>query len=155
MQLTEHFADTELGVAGVDARIVANATQLCRLLLEPIRAKFGPVAVDDGYRNAAHNAAVGGATDSQHLYEGANSAADIRLLAWTIGFVFDWIRLESGLPFDQVILERARGMRTPTCIHISYNGALAAQRREALVGETHGTGVYVRVEVGNAAGATG
>jgi hypothetical protein len=145
MQLTDHFADTELGVAGQDAQIVANATHLCLILLEPIREQFGPLAIDDGYRNPQHNAAVGGAPDSQHLYIGQNAAADIRPMAAGLQVVFDWIRLQSHLQFDQCILEFSHSL--PACIHISYNGGLAQQRREAMTGETNGAGPYENVEV--------
>jgi hypothetical protein len=148
MQLTPHFQDTELGVAGQDAQITANAVQLCTELLEPIRAQFGPVAVDDGYRNPQHNAAVGGASNSQHLYLDQNSAADIRTLTVDLVDAFAWIRLDSGLPFDQIILEVAPGTQNPSCIHISYNGALAQQRRQAFTGETNGAGAYSPVAVG-------
>jgi zinc D-Ala-D-Ala carboxypeptidase len=149
MQLTDHFADTELGVSGCVPQIVANATQLCTILLEPIRAQFGPVAISDGYRDPAHNAAVGGVSGhSQHLYLDQNSAADIAGLAdSTLENAFDWIRLESHLPFDQVILEVNPTSKLPSCIHISYNGALSKQRREALTGETNGAGAYQVVAV--------
>jgi hypothetical protein len=146
MQLTEHFADTELGVAGCDPQIIANATQLCTLLLEPIRARFGPVNVHDGYRTPEHNQRVGGAADSQHLYLGLNSAADIDCIGHELPWVFDWIRLGSHLPFDQVILEHNSAAQV-VCIHISYNGALAAQRRMALEGMTNGQSGYTSVEV--------
>jgi hypothetical protein len=144
-QLTEHFADTELGVAGCSIQIITNAIQLCTLLLEPIRSQFGPVNVHDGYRDAAHNRRVGGAADSQHLYLGLNSAADIGA-STSYGNVFDWIRLESHLPFDQVILERNSNGET-ACVHISYNGALTTQRREALEGMTNGQSGYTHVAV--------
>jgi len=149
MQLSPHFADTELDVAGQSPQIVANATQLCTILLEPIRAQFGPLHINDGYRDAEHNAAVGGAKTSQHLYLEENSAADF--IPLDIGVlletVFDWIRLESHLPFDQVILEVFSGTQIPACIHISYNGALTTQRRMVLTGETNGAGAYTAVQV--------
>jgi hypothetical protein len=147
MQLTPHFADTELGVAGMIGQVRDNAQQICEVLLEPLRAKFGPIAVNSGYRDAAHNAAVGGEPDSQHLYLGRNSAADTRPLNVDLAIAFDWIRLQSHLPFDQVILECAPGTKTPSCIHISYDGALRRQRREALTGETNGAGPYEPVQV--------
>lgn len=44
-------------------------------LLQQIRDHFGgPVSISSGYRTAAHNAKVGGASQSQHLY---GAAADI------------------------------------------------------------------------------
>jgi len=146
MQLTPHFADTELGVAGCSPQIIANATQLCTLLLEPIRAQFGPVNVHDGYRTPEHNQRVGGAPDSQHLYLGQSSAADIDASPMPYQTVFDWIRLESHLPFDEVILERNKA-GIDRCIHISYNGALETQRHMALEGMTNGQSAYTSVAV--------
>ena len=47
------------------------------VVLQCIREHFGkPVTITSGYRTAAHNAAVGGATSSQHLL---GRAADIRV----------------------------------------------------------------------------
>ena len=145
MKLTEHFSDTELGVAGCSDQIIANATELCVKILEPIRAQFGPVAVHDGYRDAAHNARVGGKPDSQHLYLDQNSAADISCPSSGLSEVFDWIRLESELPFDEVILEYSGGV--PACVHVSYNGSLTNERREALTGQTGAGKVYTPVKV--------
>ena len=45
---------------------VAALTQLCVDILEPIRAKFGPVVIHSGYRSAAVNAAICGSATSQH-----------------------------------------------------------------------------------------
>ena len=46
-------------------------------LLQKIRDHFGrPVVITSGYRTAAHNRSVGGASYSQHLY---GRAADIRV----------------------------------------------------------------------------
>lgn len=143
MQLTEHFADTELRVAGADAQIVANATALCAAILEPIRAKFGPVTITSGYRSPTGNEAAGGVTNSQHLYEGGNAAADIRVQPMVI--IFDWITQQSELPFDQAILETDE-TDTPRCIHLSYvNGG--TQRREALTGGVNGTKPYLPAPV--------
>ena len=145
MQLTPHFADTELGVAGCEWRLIDNATMLCLKILEPIRAQFGAVTVDDGYRDPGHNGRVGGVSNSQHLYLGGNSAADVRPVSGMIQEAFDWIRLESGLPFDQAILEYEHGV--PACVHVSYDCDRATQRREALIGETNGRGAYTPATV--------
>ena len=150
MQLSEHFADTELGVVGASPQIVANAVQLCETLLEPIRAQFGAASLSNGYRPELANEAAGGVSDSQHLYLEQNSAADmVRFANADLPTAFDWIRLQSGLSFDQVILEYAAHVEplTPACIHISYNGALATQRRMALYGYTNGAGPYTPAEV--------
>ena len=147
MQLSPNFADTELGVEQAPVQVVVNATCLCDKLLEPIRAHFGgPVGLSCGWRPPAHNAAVGGKKDSQHLYLGGNSAGDIEKLSVPLQEGFDWIRLESGLPFDQLILEGSNS--TPRCIHISYNSARTAQRRQALTGSTGAGKVYIPVKVG-------
>jgi hypothetical protein len=145
MQLTEHFADTELGVDGAASQIIANAMYICQELLEPIRAQFGPVHVHDGYRPPAHNAAVGGKLTSYHLYDGTQSAADIDVLPTDYQAAFDWIRLESGLPFDKVILE-TNDADVPACIHLQIDSAVAP-RRQAYVGKTGAGTVYTPVAV--------
>lgn len=80
MQLSPHFALSEMacrdGCGGEnDPLIIADLKSLCANVLEPLRAKLGtPITVNDGFRCAAHNAAVGGVSDSQHL---RGRAADI------------------------------------------------------------------------------
>lgn len=153
MQLTPHFTDAELGVQlragyGATPQQFENAAQLCSVLLEPIREHLnGPISLSCGYRPPADNEGTGGASNSQHLYLGLNSAADMDKMPVSFQEAFDWIRLESHLDFDQLILEKSKATGLDACVHISYNGALAVQRREALVGETHGTGKYTRVQV--------
>ncbi len=59
---------------GTDTVMVDEALTV---VLQCIREHFGkPVTITSGYRTAAHNAAVGGAKSSQHLY---GRAADIRV----------------------------------------------------------------------------
>lgn len=59
---------------GTDTVMVDEALTV---VLQCIREHFGkPVTTTSGYRTAAHNAAVGGAKSSQHLY---GRAADIRV----------------------------------------------------------------------------
>lgn len=55
---------------------------LCRNYLEPLRKRFGAIAVTSGYRHQAYNAAIGGATQSVHIYDypgrdGSAVAADV------------------------------------------------------------------------------
>jgi len=128
MQLTEHFADRELGVAGeIDPRIYANAVFLCKEVLEPIHAKFGAVRIHDGYRDPGHN------------------AADVDAQGTTIQILFDWLRLESDLPFDKVILEK-NAAEVPACVHIQID-RLNKPRRQAFIGHTGNSLRYDQVEV--------
>lgn len=82
-QLTPHFALSEF--VGRDGerppgRSLPVLRNLCRLYLEPLRASYGPVTVLSGHRSPQHNAAVGGAPLSQHVYgeHGYGVAADVR-----------------------------------------------------------------------------
>lgn len=145
MQLTPHFADTELGVEGASPQIVNNAIYLCEQLLEPIRAKFGPVNVHDGYRPPAHNEAVGGKPASYHLYDGTQAAADIDVLPTGFQDLFDWIRLKSHLPFDKVILE-TNSAGEPATVHLQIDSAVSP-RRLAYTGSTGAGTVYVPQKV--------
>ena len=141
MQLSPHFSLDELGVIGAPEQVYQIAVYICETLLEPIRAQFGPVTVHDGYRPPAHNAAVGGKPTSYHLYTGTQSAADIDALPTPYQTLFDWIRLESGLPFDKVILETdASG--EPACVHLQVDSAVAP-RRLAYTGNTGAGTVYI------------
>ena len=81
---------------------VVNLTALVNNLLDPLRDWYGkPLTVSSGYRCAALNKAIKGASNSQHM---SGQAADIdtgdrqqnKLL-------FDYI--QKNLPFDQLIDE--------------------------------------------------
>ena len=52
---------------------------LCRQFLEPLRARFGPVHINSGYRPQAYNASIGGASRSYHNYDihSNDQAADV------------------------------------------------------------------------------
>jgi Peptidase M15 len=141
LKLTENFSDVELGVAGVEERLQRNARELCARVLEPVRARFGkPVRVHCGYRNPEHNRRVGGKHNSWHLFEGSRAAADFHVEGESLHSVFDWLRLQSELPFDKVILESSGG--TPRCVHVQMD-CMAAPRRLAYSGSTGAGTVYV------------
>ena len=146
VQLTEHFTVEELGIVPADPVLMQNALYLCEQLLEPIRAKFGPVHVHDGYRAPAHNFEVGGKEKSYHLYLAGEAAADIDVKP-TAGLseLFDWIRLESGLPFDKVILEFGE-LAGEGCVHLQIDRS-NAPRRLAYVGATGAATEYQQVDV--------
>jgi hypothetical protein len=145
VQLTEHFSDFELGVDGQESRILTSAQFLCVKLLEPIRSQFGPVRIHDGYRSPDHNAAVGGKPASWHQFDGTQSAVDFDCIGASYQAVFDWIRLESDLPFDKVILEN-NSAGEPRCIHVQVDRQANA-RREAYVGTTGAGTVYLPMQV--------
>lgn len=145
--LTEHFSENELGVDGAEARLVTNATFICSELLEPIRAHYGvPMHVHCGYRRPDHNAAVGGKPTSFHLFQDGRCAADFDIHGVSMIETFRWIRAESGLPFDKVILEYS-AQDAPACIHIQAD-LNNAPRRQAFVGGTGDSQTYTEVAVG-------
>ena len=146
MELTEHFSYEALGLAfpARDPRLVENALFLCQQLLEPIRTHYGAVIVNDGYRAPDQNASVGGKPTSYHLFTDGRAAADIEFYSIGLQDAFDWIRLESELPFDKVILEGETG--NPRCIHLQID-RLNPPRRQAFTGSTGAGTVYPQVEV--------
>jgi hypothetical protein len=121
MNLSPHFTLAELtrtssGISNVPTDAEVKALEALALtLLEPVRAKFGPVSIHSGYRNPAVNAAIGGSKSSQHM---KGEAADFHCTGATLETVMRWIVVESGLSYGQVILEgHTKGK--PTWIHLS------------------------------------
>src|SRR5215472_3551271 len=109
--------------------------------MEPLRGKFGPIIIHDGYRSPTHNVEVGGIPNSYHLFNDDNAAADFSPEAYNLGMAFDYIRLGSSLNFDKVILERNKRTLAPSAIHIQYHcGDKTKNRREAYEGFTFGQG---------------
>ena len=122
---------------------VALARVFCSEILEPIRKRFGSMVITSGYRCPALNALVHGVPDSDHQWNSERIAADFFTPQADLKEVFDWLRLESNLLFDQVIREHSSG-RGGDCIHISYR---LHPRRMAMVGATHNQTGYQHVEV--------
>ena len=67
------------------------ATELC-LFLERARTEFGnqPIIITSGHRPKAVNDAVGGATDSEHLYKPGCGAIDWYIKNVSVKLVQDW-----------------------------------------------------------------
>lgn len=90
MQLTQNFKLSEFSSRGqpVPDKYLCNVRVLATNL-QVIRAKIGqPLVIVSGYRSPAHNTAVGGATNSQHL---TASAADLRCAGVTNQQLYDTI----------------------------------------------------------------
>ena len=112
MTLTEHFSFEELtrtrqadlqDANRREARDYIDRLKLVAQMLEVIRAKFGPVRVNSGFRGPALNAATKGASSTSQHSKG--EAADIVCPAVTVDELHRWIVCESGIPFGQCILE--------------------------------------------------
>jgi hypothetical protein len=102
-----------------DTSIACNLTALCEKVLEPVRAIAGrSLAVTSGYRSAALNKRVGGASNSQHLF---GEAADIVPAGGEVMALALAVRMREDIPFDQLIFEnRMRGGQWRQWIHISH-----------------------------------
>lgn len=87
--------------------------------MEAVRALFNrPIEITSGYRNPVVNAAVGGVETSAHA---KGHAADFHVDGLSDLEVARKIR-DSGLKFDQLILEKNR------CVHISFDPGLMRQQ---------------------------
>jgi zinc D-Ala-D-Ala carboxypeptidase len=119
--LSPHFTLSELtrtatGLPNTPtAEHLAALTAMCSTLIEPVRARFGPVSIHSGYRSTAVNEKIGGSVTSQHM---RGEAADFHVPGVALETVFRWIVTESGLRFGQVILE-GHTPAEPTWIHLS------------------------------------
>ncbi len=144
----EEFTRTSRKIANVPPpEVVERLRWLCTFILEPIRERFKlPMHITSGYRCVNLNGAVGGANNSFHKADEDRAACDFQIRGVKLERVFHWLRLQSGLLFDTVILERGREERheLDDCIHVQIN---SAPRRRALVGATHGKGSYTSLEV--------
>jgi zinc D-Ala-D-Ala carboxypeptidase len=140
MNLSPHFTFDELTRTGQTALQDSNRkeasqylqalTDLCSQLLEPVRARFGPVSIHSAFRGPSVNAAIGGSKTSQHM---KGEAADFHCPGATLDQVMRWIVHDSGLKYGQVILEGPNGR--PTWIHISLGEPyrVGSSCRQALV----------------------
>ena len=71
VRLSRHFVLAEFHChdgTRVPGKAVPALRRLVRQVLQPMRDQFGRCTVHSGFRTDAHNASVGGAPRSQHLY---------------------------------------------------------------------------------------
>lgn len=151
MKLTEHFTLHEFEKSAtaaahginnsVPSRFIPVLQQLCKEVLEPLRAYVGkPIIISSGYRCNQLNVKVGGAYSSQHML---GEAADIKLPLTSYTFWTDnkqhtdvetahkwkdW--LERNVNFDQIILETSNGR--DYWLHISCRRNLKANRHQII-----------------------
>jgi zinc D-Ala-D-Ala carboxypeptidase len=95
-----------------------NLITLCEKVLEPIRAKYGPINISSGYRSKALNHYIGGSLNSQHCEA---KAADIDMDGMggaSNTEIFNYIK--DSLDFDQLIWEFGTN-ENPDWVHVSYN----------------------------------
>lgn len=107
------------------AKIVENLQLLVTNVLDPLRLAWGrPVIVTSGYRCPKLNAAVHGATQSQHRL---GQAADIRTVSDHPDDNMELLKtiIDAKLPFDKLIAEYVDDKGRPDWIHISFS----SQRR--------------------------
>ena len=66
-RLSKHFTVEEFDCHNgtrVSPREYNGLEYLCKQFLEPLRAKFGRVTINSGFRTKAYNASIGGASGS-------------------------------------------------------------------------------------------
>lgn len=97
-----------------------NIKILCEQVLEPIRARFGPINISSGYRSSDLNHFIGGSLNSDHC---KGRAADIDMDGHGGGvtnkMIFDYIK--DNLDYDQLIFEFG-SKENPDWVHVGYRG---------------------------------
>ena len=107
---------------------IANFKLLAEKVFQPIREHFAvPIHISSGYRSAALNKAIGGASSSQHC---TGEAIDIDMdgTAITNAEIFNYIK--DNLEFDQLIWEFGTDTN-PDWVHVSYEST-GKQRKQIL-----------------------
>lgn len=140
MKLSEHLDLSEVtrsdsakrkGISNEPtAEHLENFKKLAENIFEPIRNHFKvPIHLSSGYRSAALNKAIGGASSSQHC---TGEAIDIDMDGSANGvtnkMVFDYIK--NNLSFDQLIHEFGT-KDAPDWVHVSYEST-GKQRKQIL-----------------------
>ena len=123
-EFTESATAVKEGIQNVpDTEQIANLQRLVENVLQPARdAIYTPIVVTSGFRSAALNKAIGGASSSQHL---KGEAADI--ICVDNVKLFNYIR--SQLEFDQLIWEHG-SESYPDWVHVSLKAQ--GNRKEVL-----------------------
>ena len=103
-----------------------SSKKLFEQVVQPVRDNFGVTVINSGYRGPALNAAVGGASSSQHC---KGEAVDIECPGTPNYDVARWI--EDNLDYDQLILEfYTPGIPDSGWVHVSYKSS--GNRKQSL-----------------------
>ena len=126
MKLSKHFSLEELTKSdsairhGIDntasQEVIANLQALVDNVLQPLRDKFGAIAVTSGYRSPELNKKIGGSTTSHHCL---GYAADFEVLGMDNRELALYIR--DNLKFTQLISEFYNGAPDSGWVHCAYN----------------------------------
>lgn len=102
--LTAHFTLDEFGGEAIPAAFRPTVRELAQYL-ETIRAAVGvPLRITSGWRDAGHNAAVGGVAHSQHLDGSAADLVPLGLSLWGFHRALQAARTAGTIgPWGQVI----------------------------------------------------
>lgn len=113
-QLTEHFSYYEMTrSAWAEQHQVTNnpgklqlaaLTNLCRVLLEPLRREFGPIRINSAFRSPLVNEGVHGVGMSKHL---SGEAVDIHVPDLETGRAY-FRFIVNHVDYDQVLFEYRR-----------------------------------------------
>lgn len=129
MKLSSNFTLEELCTTNTKINNTPKTDEVIALkelvtnVLQPVRDIIGkPIVVTSGFRSKAVNAAVGGASDSQHL---KGEAADLQ--SEDNRELFNAIR--KNVVFDQLIWEFGNDEQ-PAWVHVSYK--TQGNRKEVL-----------------------
>lgn len=98
---SEHFRYSEFDTH--DGTPVPKAAypalhEWCEKIGEPARERFGPIGITSGYRHASYNAAIGGATNSIHIYDYPGRDCKAVAVDWyaASGGPKDWFDFTAG-----------------------------------------------------------
>jgi hypothetical protein len=145
-QISQHFSLEEFqkDKAVIPQECVGAFTVLATSVLDPVRDWCAsPLVITSGYRDPNANAEANGQPNSEHMATVDWCAADFCCPDRATNSIFDWMRLNSSLPFHQLILEH--GENDSGVVHVSWN-RLKPGVRSVLEGTTHNAEPYVKVD---------
>lgn len=119
----EELTTTNTGLPNVPSSSArSNLNALANQVLEPLRARFGPIVIHSGFRSIATNAAVGGVSNSDHL---TGTAVDLSAQDGTPNTTLAAWLYDSTLPLEQVIIYHNTGH-----LHVAMDTGGTPYRRD-------------------------